>query len=42
MKKKKVELTYTFVNPNTAKQVEEQLKKVITEKLLNDQRRKPL
>lgn len=38
----KKKLTYTFVNPNTPKQFENQLKKIILEKLVNKYGRKPL
>ena len=41
MANKKTELKFTFINPNTPKQTEQHLKKIILEKLQNDLRRKP-
>jgi len=41
MADKKTELTFIFINPNTPKQTEQHLKKIILEKLQNDHRLKP-
>ena len=34
MAKKEVQLTFTFVNPNTPKEFEKQFRKILIEKLL--------
>lgn len=36
MAKKEVKPTYTFVNPNTPKEFEKMLKKILTDKLLSE------
>lgn len=38
MAKQAVQLTFNFVNPNTPKEFERQLKKILLEKLLSQQR----
>ena len=38
MAKQTVQLIYTFVNPNTAKEFEQQLQKILIDKLLSQPR----
>lgn len=39
MANKKITLTYTFVNPNSPKQFEQALAKILIEKLMNNNTR---
>ena len=42
MAKHELKLTYTFINPNTSKEFERQLRKILVDKLLSLHKERPV